>query len=187
MTPRFLAALAATIGLTACEPVPTGGMTIPEGTVDRMATMDMNNIVPSVSTQAALQAFETYCGRYPANPQGTARAALANGYFLLGRMQRQNLEMYVSENGGPLVATGAEDGAEVCMIMVRENAALGPALDRYVQQRSPEAINIGTMQIGADRAEHVSATMSTPPVLYFTMIQTDPTLGRVQALATVTE
>ena len=184
---RPAAALLALAALAACETTPPATISMSEEGMQRAAAMPPEALVPDVSTQVTLQAFESYCRRFPANPAGTRRAALANGYFLLASMTRDGLEMYAKEGNNPLVATGSRDGADVCMVMVQRDPALGRAVGPFVQARYPGAQPFGSMQFGGDTAENIWIVPNTPPVLFFTLVEDDPFMGPIEALAMVTE
>jgi len=132
--------------------------------------------------------FDQFCAPFIGNPAGTRRAAQAAGYFLLGSGTDVGLEMWASEGGRPLVATGRENGAEVCMVLVAEDRNLDAAVASYIQQKhGSDALNMGSMQVGADTADSVFIVPSNPPVIYFTLVQDEPLIGRVHAFAVVTE
>ncbi|WP_143831170.1 hypothetical protein [Octadecabacter temperatus] len=173
--------------LAACE-TPAPGVTITPEALERVDSITAETVAPSVSPATAITTFDAFCGRFPANPAGTRAAVQANGYFLMATASFDGLEMWASENGAPLVALGNRDGAKVCMIMLKEGRDLSSAISNYVQQKhGGSAVNIGEMQFGADTAENVFVVPNAPPVIYFSLVQAQPGLGRVEAIATVTE
>lgn len=179
--------LAAVAALAACT-APQAGFTVSPDALERADQISSDTLVPRVSSRTTIQAFEEFCGRYPANSAGTRRAAQSAGYFLLGTGTADGLEMWASDSGRPLVATGSRDGADVCMVMVKEDSSLGSAVASYVQSKHGEAAtNMGQMQFGADTAEDLWLVPQQPPIIYFTLIQQQPGLGSVQAFAQVTE
>ena len=186
LKPLSICALAL-LTLSACE-TPAPGLTIGADALARGDTITAETIIPRVSSRTAVQTFENFCGRFLGNPAGTRRAVQGAGYFLLGSGTAQGLEMWASDSGRPLVATGREDGAEVCMVMIAEDPSLGPAAAAYVvQKHGPSAMSMGSMQFGGDTAENLYIVPNQPPIIYFTLIQNQPGLGRVQAFAVATE
>lgn len=173
--------------LAACE-TPEPGLTISPEALARADSIDANMVSPRVSSRTAVVTFDQFCGRFPGNPTGTARAAQAAGYFPLATGTADGLDMWASEDGRPLVATGRRDGAEVCMVLVAEDPQLGAAASAYILQKHGDtAINMGSMQVGADTAKNVFVIPTEPPVIYFTLVQDQAPLGRVEAFAVVTE
>lgn len=187
MKPMFTLAAIAALGLAACE-TPTPGLTVSPEALARSQAATANMVSPTVDTRTTLVTFDQFCARFPGNPEGTRRAVQADGYFLLGSGTADGLEMWATEDGRPLVATGNRDGAKVCMVLVSEDRNLGAAASSYVvQKHGTEAVSVGTMQFGTDTAENVFIIPQNPPVIYFTLVQDQPPLGRVQAFAVVTE
>lgn len=177
----------AALGLAACE-APAPGLTISPEALAQSDTLTAEVVSPRVTPAVAIQTFDQFCGRFPGNPAGTRRAVQSDGYFLLGSGTADGLEMWATSDGRPLVATGRRDGAEVCMILIAENSGLGAAASRYiVQKHGTDALSMGSMQVGADTAENVYIIPANPPVIYFTLLQVEPALGRVHAFAVVTE
>lgn len=186
MKSMFALAAVAVLGLSACD-APAPGLTIGPDAFARGDSLGVDMVSPRVSSRTTATTFDQYCGRFIGNPAGTRRAVQAAGYFLLGSGTDVGLEMWASDVGRPLVATGRQDGAEVCMVMVAEDRNLGSAVSSYVQQKhGSNATSMGSMQVGPDTAENVFIAPSQPPVIYFTLVQNQPPLGRIQAFAVAT-
>jgi len=185
---KLALSIVACLGLTACETSGPGTVTVAPGALARGDDITAATIAPSVSPSAAVSAFDTYCGRFRGNPSGTRSAVQSAGYFLLGTASRDGLEMWANDQGQPLVATGRRDGAEVCMVLFEEGQPLDSTIASYVQQKhGPSAASMGSMRFGADTAENLWIVPSDPPIIYFTLVQTQPGLGDVEAIAVVTE
>lgn len=177
----------AALGLAACD-APAPGLTISPEALARQDSLTASIVSPAVSPRDTVVAFDEFCGRFPANPAGTRRAAQAAGYFPLATGTADGLDMWASDTGRPLVATGRRDNTEVCMVLVAQNPGLGAAAARYiVQKHGTDALSMGSMQVGADTAENVYVVPTNPPVIYFTLVQDQPQVGRVEAFAVVTE
>lgn len=186
-TALTLAALAI-LGLSACEAPTQQGMTISPEAMARADTLSADVIVPRVNARDAITVFDAFCGRFAGNPAGTRRAVEANGYFLFVSGTAQGLQMYATDDGRPVVATGRQDGAEVCMVLMAENPNLGREAARYITAKHGDtAMSVGSMQVGAETAENVFIIPTNPPLIYFTLVQDQPGLGRVEAFAQVTE
>lgn len=184
-----LLAATALIALTACEQ-PTTGITVsPEGAA-RIQTLGVGAVAPEVSAQVAIQAFADFCGRFPANPNGTRRAVEAEGYVLLGTDGQLDLNMYSPADGRPLVATGNDGGAHVCMVMFAEGPSLDRAVRAYVRQRHGEAAQyVGEMTTETGTGENVwiAPGSGSKPIVYFSLAQNAPIIGRLDSIAMATE
>lgn len=188
MTPlKPLLAATALVALTACE-APTPGMTVTPDGIARVEEMGAAAIAPDVTPQVAIQAFADFCGRFPANPDGTRAAVEAEGYVLFVSGSELSLNMYAAPDGRPMVATGLQDGAQICMVMMREGASLDRALESFVRQRHGNAAtSLGSMALPQGQAENIWAATSPSRIIYFTMVQTQPGIGTVDVIAQVTQ
>ena len=188
MLKRFALSTFAHAALAACEePTSDAIMVSPEG-LNRAAAVGAEVIAPDVAPQVAINTFANYCARFPANPRGTRNAVEGDGYVLFVSGTEQGLQMFASPDGQPMVATGRQDGAEVCMVLMKEGRDLSRAVESFVNaQHGGLATNIGDLQMPQGTAENVWIVPSDPPVIYFTLVQTQPGIGRVEAIATVTE
>ena len=188
MKNSLIFAAIATLGLSACETPATDTLTLnPEG-IERVEQMGVDAIAPSVSPQVAVNTFSQYCGRFPANPRGTRNAVEAAGYVLFVSGSSDELDMFASPDGGPMVATGRRDGAEVCMVLMKEGRDLSSAVASYVTQKHGNtATRLGSMPTPEGTAENVWLVPGNPPLIYFTLVQEQMGIGRVEAFAQVTE
>ena len=188
MMKTFVYPCLALAALAACDAPTSESIVINPDGLERVEQLGAAAIAPSVTPQLAIQTFENYCGRFPANPGGTKRAVEAAGYTLFVSGSVDNLEMYASPDGSPMVATGSQDGAEVCMILMQEGRDLSQTIESYVRQKHGDAVfSMGSLEMPQGEAENVWAAQGGAPIIYFTLVQQQPGLGRVEAIAQVTE
>lgn len=188
MRPLFTAAFVSLIALAACDAPAPGTMTVSEAGMARIEQAGLDAVAPAVTPQVAVNTFAQYCAPFPANPRGTRAAIERDGYQLFVSASTDGLDMFVSPDGGPVVGTGRRDGAEICMVMMKEGRDLSASVASFVRQaHGANALQLPAMQTPEGVAENVWVAQTTPPIIYFTLVQNQPGLGRIEAIAQVTE
>ena len=150
---------AALLALTACMEVPENAIVVDQQGADRLASITkVSDIMPTASASAMVQSLGKYCVPYAGDLYKTRLALKQGGYVSIGKQRHgtTNIELFVSDDGRPLVGIGRESGEPAaCMTLRPQGSGLAAAPKGYVTKYYPEHGYIPAMETPSGTAKNI--------------------------------